>query len=92
LIYYNTLYQDYIIKDKKYAKAFGINERIEFMGFGVNRPRIKNKKSLRPYSVAFLNTYLDEPHMMDRFKNYIGLYKQFLKKVCLYKNYSNYMA
>jgi hypothetical protein len=65
LIYYNTLYQDYIMNDKKYSKAFGINERIEFLKFSINRPTIKNKKSLKPYSIAFLHTYLDEPNMKN---------------------------
>ena len=91
LIYYNTLYQDYIINDKKYSKAFGVDERIEFLNFRINRPKITNKKSLKKYSIAFLHTYLDEPNIKNWFKNYKGLYKQFLKKICIYKEYSNYM-
>lgn len=91
LIYYNTLYQDYIINDKKYSKAFGVDERIEFLNFRINRPKITNKKSLKKYSIAFLHTYLDEPNIKNWFKNYKGLYKQFLKKICIYMEYSNHM-
>jgi hypothetical protein len=53
------------MSDKKYSKAFGVNERIEFLNFRVNRPKIKNKKSLKPYSIAFLHTYLDSPNMKN---------------------------